>query len=80
MMDEMEIALFSLIIDNYGLNSYEYNIDDYMLCLGLFTKKLTNNNLDIIINKINENKNDFYFYFINWESSIISFIPNIFFS
>ena len=77
MMDEMEIALFSLIIDNYGLNSFQDNIDDYLLCLGLFTKKLTNNNLDIIFNKINENKNDFYLYYLNWEKSIIPFIPNI---
>lgn len=77
MMDEMEIVILSLIIDNYGLNNYEYKIDEYLLFLGLFTKKLSNNNLDFIFKIINETKPYFILDYIIWENNIIPFIPNI---
>ena len=69
MMNEFEISIFTLCIDKYGWSNSELDYENYLLFLGIYTKRLTMNkeNFQILKNKFELEKKDFFQNFENWE-------------
>ena len=79
MMNEFEISIFTLCIDKYGWSNSELDYENYLLFLGIYTKRLTMNkeNFQILKNKFELEKKDFFQNFENWEKKIQIYVPTV---
>ena len=67
MMNEYELTIFSMILDEFGWSNIDFSINDYLMFIGFFVKKLSSDDELIIFDYIKKIDNSILDKYSKWK-------------